>query len=270
MTIKTRNLSTLILFFISIAIFLANVILLVYTISSGIFTFPENTQQKIFFQFTSNKYTFISAVISIFIFMLYVSTITICFVILFEKTHSTEIIFFSMFLIACLFESFRILIPFMNLWNSFSLIATISGRAVIFGRMLAPISLLASVVASSSEQRQNVERNIAILVILSLISTWFLPLDSTHPSVTCIFPCGSIVFSSVRVLIIATVATSQILNTISFGMGMQYAVSLIVLSVGYLVLCITFSIFTLVFGTLLLSSGSALYLKNLHAQYLWR
>lgn len=272
MTIKTRNISMLVLFFISAVNLLTSIVFMIYAIKTNTFHTPENIQQRIILNFFSNRFTFATAIISIFVLLIYVSAVSIYFAIAFEKTQSTEIIFFSLFLTGCLCESFRLMIPLMDLWNSFSLIAIISGRIVIFGRFLAPISLLAVSVASVSEQRQNVERNIAIIVITSLISTWFIPLDSFHASVRCIFPWGNsnTIFSVARIIFVIIAIVSQILIANAYTTQTVLVIAFAVLATGYLVLCLTFSIFTLAAGAVMLIAGSSVYIKKLHVQYLWR
>lgn len=271
MTIKTRNISILILFFVSVATLLTACIILAYMIRSNSFVVPYNSFQKVFLRFSSNRYTFLTSLISIFVLLAYVSFAAIYFVVSFEKTQSTEIIFFSLFLVACLCEGIRIFIPIFDLWESHSYIAIIIGRIEIFGRMLAPLSLLAVAIASGTEQRQDVERNIAIIVIISVTIVRFLPIDSMHISLQCLVPWGkNSFFSTTRLLIIVAADISQIINARLLDRDLTSIVGFVILSIGYLITCITFSFFTLILGTILLSVGSVIYLRGLHKQYLWQ
>lgn len=270
-TIKTRNISILILFFVSVVTVLAACATLVYMIKSNSFIAPYNSQQKVFLGFTASKYTFLTSLISIFVLLVYVSFTAIYFVISFEKTQSTEIIFFSLFLVACLCESIRILIPILDLWDSTSYISLIIGKIEIFGRTLAPLSLLAVAIASGTEQRQDVERNIAIIVITSVTIVRFLPIDSMHISLQCLVPWSrNSFFSVMRLFIILAADISQIINAELLDRDFTSIIGFIILSLGYLITCITFSFFTLILGTILLSVGSVIYLRGLHKQYLWQ
>lgn len=270
MTLKTRNNTTLFLFSLSIAALLFFGIFTLHAFRNGTLSMPEIRLEKILSHFYSNKYTFASAMISLFVFVLYASSVSIYFFITFEKTHSTEIIFFSIFLIGCMTEIFRVMIPLFDLWHNFSQLSTISGRTVFFGRMISPLGLVATSIASGDDQRQNTEQNIAICYAVAIITAMIMPLDVVHVSQVCMFSWGhNSLFSTVRVLMVFVAALSQFLNVHFNGSSVVCAIGFSILCIGYLISCATFSIFTLVAGTVMLTAGTVVYLNMLHKQYLW-
>lgn len=270
MTIKTRNKATLILLFFSLSALIANTIIFIHMVRTNSLTVPLSTGNKVFGIFFENKFTFTTSIISIFIFLVYVSSCLMYLVIAFGKTQSIEIIFFSLFLIGCLTECVRILIPILNLWNSFTPIAIFCGRAVIFGRTLAPLSILSVAIVSGNSQRQNVERNIAIVVIISIIMANYIPLNNIHISLQCIIPWGKeTLFSTACFLILLVANISQIINVYILEREIKSYIWFAIVCAGYMVLCITFSILTLIAGSILLIGGTIFYLNNLHDEYVW-
>ncbi|MBQ9237817.1 MAG: hypothetical protein IJ191_00655 [Treponema sp.] len=271
MTIKTRNYCTLILFFCAVAALLTNVILLAYAISTGQFTPPDLPQQRMLWHLYSNRYTFISAFISLFLLQLYGAAISLYFVIAFEKTQSTEIVFLLLFVIGCLLEGVRVLIPLFNLWHSYSSLTQICGRAVLFGRTLNPLALLAVAIASGPDQRQNIERNIMLLLGTATVAAALLPIDITHVSPQGFFPWGNGTSLSIaRMLIILAAIISQFVSAFWADKLFRLTVGFAALAIGYVVTCGIFSITTLVIGIALLGGGSVYYVQQLHRHYLWQ
>jgi hypothetical protein len=271
MTIKTRNRLTIILLLISIAFLLSDAIILFYTVYSGTFSWPDAQIHRFLLHISSSRHTFIAAVISIFVFLFYVSASTTYLSLEFEKTQSTEIIYFSVFLTGCLIESVRIFFPLLNLWHSFSSFSLFCGRTVIFGRTLAPLGLLATAIASGTEQRQNVERNLVILFIAAIITAAKMPLDTATVSPACLIPWGQdSAFSIVRILILAATAFSLFFNSRTMDRKEQTFIGFIILAVGYIICCVILNFETLVIGSTLLYAGTGIYLQALHRQYLWQ
>ena len=114
MTIKTRN--RLIIFFsiFSLILLLGMSSLFVISLISNKFVPATEHTYTLFQNFFLTKFNFLTVVISIFVFLMYVSVSFLYINFEFEKTQSTEIIYFSLFLIGCLTESFRLFIPCLN------------------------------------------------------------------------------------------------------------------------------------------------------------
>src|SRR5574344_2207969 len=117
MTIKTRNRLSLLLLVSSVTILVLSTFMMLYTVNSGTFTHPDGT--VFLLHVKSTPQTFTSAVCSLFIFIIYVCLAAVFIYFEFEKTQSSEIFYFSIFLLGCLTESIRLLFPMANLWHVF-------------------------------------------------------------------------------------------------------------------------------------------------------
>ena len=129
MIIKVRNRILLCLTMLSITILVASAFFTGIKIYHGINDFPASFSVKIsnFFFLTPTVYSTIS---SVFIMLIYVITSLFYISVQFEKTQSSEIIYFSLFLFSILFEFVRIFVPCLNLYDSYSKITSVISRLV--------------------------------------------------------------------------------------------------------------------------------------------
>ncbi|MCK9171021.1 MAG: hypothetical protein M0P01_11470 [Treponema sp.] len=271
MTIKSRNIFLLILLVTSLCFLLTDATLLFYNLYKGTFIPPDTFfDQKMPFFFIKG-YRFSAVIFSLFIFLIYVSVWIYYIYVQFEKTQSTEIIFFALFLCGCLTESVRLYIPLFNLWHSLSTFLIFSGRLVIFGRTLAPLALLFDGVFSGIEQRQYVERNILILFVVSIMTALLIPLDTAVVLPNCCIRWGEgRAFLILRILVLTTTAVSLFINSFMLGNKEKAPYGFLALAAGYEICCYTTSYPAAAAGCLLLFAGTAVYLGDLHRQYLWK
>ena len=271
MTIKTRNILLLVLLIVSLSLLLADSTLLFYNLYKGTLTAPDTFPVKRVPIFFTGGYSFSAVILSIFIFLIYAAISVFYVYFEFEKTQSTEIIFFAMFLVGCLSESLRLCIPFFNLWHTISSFLVFSGRIVIFGRTIAPLALLFVAVFSGTEQRQYVERNLIILIIVAVTIALLLPLDTVNVLPNCCVLWGfSSAFLVVRILVLAATALSLFINSFAMGRTEKTPYGFLGLAVGYEICCYSSSYASLIPGAALLFAGTAVYLGSLHSQYLWK
>jgi len=209
-------------------------------------------------------------VISIFLLLIYVFISYLYINVEFEKTQSTEIIYFSIFLMGCILEATRLAVPINDLWNSSSTLAIFCTRTVLLGRYISVFSLLLTVICSSQEYRQYVEQNIFILFVISLAISIFFPVNSGKIRNVCIMELGfHHVFQTGQVIIILLTWFSEFLQTITKKIKNKTPIGLILLSLGYFILREAFCYLFMAIGFLLLMLGTFIYLKDLHKQYLW-
>lgn len=270
MTIKARNTFITIFMFVSLALILGTGILTGIQYFLGNFSLPQNIQNFFLQNTIFTKFNFLSVVISIFLLLIYVFLTYLYINVEFEKTQSTEIIYFSLFLFGCIFEATRLLVPINDLWNSSSKFAIICTRIVLLGRCVSVFSLLLTVICSSQEYRQYVEQNIVILFVVSLVIAVFFPINSGKMRNVCIMELGfHHTFQTGQTIILFLTWISEILQTITKKTKNKAHLGLIMLSFGYVILREAFCYLLLTLGFSLIIAGTFIYLKDLHKQYLW-
>jgi hypothetical protein len=271
MTIKSRNILLLLLLIISLCLLLTDATLLFYNLYKGTFIAPDSFFEQYQPGFFIKGYRFGAVILSLFIFLVYVSASVYYIYLQFEKTQSTEIIYFSLFLCGCLTESVRLCIPLFDLWHSLSSFLLFTGRIVLFGRTLAPLALLFDAVFSGTEQRQYVERNLIILIVVSIMTALLIPLDTAVVLPNCCVRWGEgRTFLIVRILILAATAVSLFINSFILGNKEKAPYGFLVLAAGYEICCYASAYPAAAAGAILLFSGTAVYLGSLHRQYLWK
>lgn len=271
MTIKYRNILLLILLIFSILLLLTDSTLLFYNLYKGTLSGPDTFPAGNLPSFFIKGYTFSAVLLTLFIFLIYVCVSVYYIYIEFEKTQSTEIIFFAVFLFGCLSESIRLCVPFFNLWHSLSTLLVFTGRVVIFGRTIAPLALLFDAVFSGTEQRQYVERNLIILFVVSIMISILMPLDTAIVLPNCCIRWGEgEAFLVIRLLILSVTAISLFINSFSLGNKEKAPYGFLALAAGYEICCYASSYIAAGVGGILLFAGTAVYLASLHNQYLWK
>ena len=270
MTIKTRNRINLFLTFMSLTIVIAAIIFTVFLQFTGHFAFPPDILRLPFSSFFLTKFDFRAVLIAINLFPAFCFIIFLYMNIEFENTQSTEIIYLSFFLIACLTETARLFFPFFNLWNSNVSLAVYSSNVVLFGRILAPLSLFFMTLFAKTESRQYIEQNIIILIVISAYIIMILPLDTTSPQVLGFFKCGYFMFFKyIRLLILIAAIITQTIFTAQDKNRQRFTIRLSLICAGYMILCNTYNFLMAALGATGIFIGTILYLKSIHSMYLW-
>ena len=274
MTIKTRNTVILFLTFFSLCLLLSAAFLTGIKLFFCNFCLPPTPRisgAHTFLQdFLLTQCRFLPVVLSIFIFIVYVFVSLLSINVEFEKTQSTEIVYFSLFLIACSFESARLLFPLFALWQRASSAAVLSSRIVIFARTLAPLSLLFASVYGSSEYRQYTEQNVLILFIAALSLAMFAPLNTAEILFVCRIKTGyESMFSIMQFIVLAIAVAAHITKSVVSGKQKKLPAAAALISAGYVMVCGASNYLLLAAGSAALILGTFLYLKNLHNKYLW-
>ena len=143
MTLKNKNRIFLFLFIFSAIIFLFNITVLCIAAAAKSIVPPINPMRPFVLIPKGGlcPYNFNSSLAAIIAFSLSAPALSIAIFKGFEKTPSLEILFFSGFIISCVTESARILLPLFGFWKTNSLFLIYIGRIVAAGRFLAPMSL---------------------------------------------------------------------------------------------------------------------------------
>lgn len=275
MTLKTRNRLFFFLFILSTITLILSTSYFILAYLNGQISYSD-TPYRIFNIFENSPFFEVSlkmSVFGIFAFMLYVPTSFLIIYLGFEKTQSLEIIYFMFFLIACLMETVKIFLPINELWNTSSHLLLFIGRVIVMGRMMAPLSLLFAAFFGENEQRENVERNIIILLLVSIFTGLIIPLDSYQVTTSC-----TVLWSYRKSFHIVRVALAALTFIVILIQGFEKdsqrlkncSLYYVIMMFGYALLCAADCSFLLVIGIALLSVGTTLYLRSIHSIYLWR
>lgn len=270
MTIKTRNMIFLSFFTAAFAILIIDTALLFYNIAGGTLAQPVSFPIGRVYGFFAAGYSFAATILSIFLFLIYASIFILYLYLEFEKTQSLEVVFFAFFLIGCATEAARLSVPFFNLWNRIAFPLVFAGRLVLFGRILAPFALLFATVFSGTEQRQNVERNLVVLLMLGLCFAALIPLDTAIvlPNFCVRWGGGGTIFI-IKALVLASAVLSMFINMRSLGSKEKTPYGFFAVALGYEICCYASSFAAVIVGFVALFSGTLVYLGALHHRYLW-
>ena len=218
-------------------------------------------------------YRFSAAITGIFFFITYATVVTFIMYQGFEKTQCTEVIYFCVFLIGCLLECCRLMVPLFGLWKTSSTMLILASRTMLMGRFLAPLGMVAAAVFNETSQRQNVERNCILLLIVALGSALLYPLDTTHFTTTCSVLWGMrTLLKTMRIALYLVTIASMALGayTKSSHESRNSVIGCAIFMGGYFVLCMADCYMVLSLGASLLVGGTAYYLRTIHSLYMWR
>lgn len=275
MTLVSRNRIFLSLFFLAVIFIIATSVVFILAFMNGTILFPETTQRLFSVPtlplLVPNMFAAISAAT---VLLVYAAVILGISLVNFEKTRSMEIIFLAIFALGCLFEGIRIWLPVFNFWANHSPLYVLIGKLLFFGRALSVVNLLAlALISLELENKQNIEMN---LVVVTAVATLLARLTSIE---TLIIPSNcSIRFGYEKIFLTVTVVTflvgflSMLYQSNNRGSPeyTRVAVGFLFLSFGYLLLTQADSILPFSLGTILLITGSIIFLVNLHRFYTWK
>ena len=272
MTLKTRN-RTLIVFicFFIICTIVSTTALLKQAFSpafESIFGYKFFSLKGFSFIAPSDK----TVILALIFLQFFIPITTILLFLNFEKTQSTLIILFGLFLLGCQLQCFRIFIGLFNFKFSFSMDYLVLGKLAIMGKLLVLASFFLIAAESRNSTKLNIEMDIFIAIIACFVITLSIPLRTAMPSKN-----FGIIPGYVTVLTILGIITG-ILTAITFLVSYKETEEKIILNllVSYCIIMISFFILTntdLLWAALLGSSGLALgthlFMRSLHKMYLW-
>lgn len=264
MTIKKRNNALWALTIISAVSLLVSVVMLIAGIKARHFVM-NNTGNAVF------GYNTVAVIASLFVLLSYVVVSSRFMLVKFEKTQSTEIVYLLLFTFAVLSDTVRLYVPFFDLYQAASSSVNAIGRTLLFGRTLAPLSLIFAAAFSDTRERTNTDRNFIILVGLAAAVSVAIPVNTAiiehnfapHWG-------GGHVVSTVIALLLTTAVVSFFISAYTQGSGFRCPIAVAALSLGYSLLCHAVSFFMLAVGGAALFCGTIFYLQELHKQYMWK
>ena len=269
MTIKFRNRMTLVFFIISITCLLLAAFFTLFQFFSNGLVLPDVYTKGLSKSFLL-RYNPLCVYAGIFILMIYICLTSMIIYHSFEKTQAPDIVFFLIFLLACLCDTSRIFVPAFKLSGTFSLFLLRVGNIHLFARLLAPLALMGNTVMCTDDFRQNTDRNSIILIIISMFFAEIIPLNTAV-----ILPNFCISYGYVKAIRAFTLLIC-IVSTISLFYSNQKNEYNQIMTLGFIMLCLGYSlifycynILTLSGGIVFLGGGTYLYLNEVHKHYLW-
>ena len=270
MTIKARNRFYMGFFILTLIIFIFDFVVFHFQIFRGMMTVPEvslRPDAPSGFLFTY-KPVFSFAAIFFEFFYLCVTSFTILYA--FYKTQAGELAYFLLFLISILLDASRIFIPLLNLAGTYTTALIAINDIVLTGTLLSPISLLALVLFSEEEYRQNLEQNCMIIIVACAFIAFSIPINTAIllPNFASAYAFSKILQFFIILTVIISVA-SMSMNNYKKELSQLTTVGFFLMGLGSLILKHCFTFFQLATGIVLISAGTVLYFKELHNQYLW-
>lgn len=274
MTLKTRNIVLLGMFFLSLILAFLYTGTYIFALINNAIIPPEAPMRyvSILENVPGFMYDYRASFLSIAVFIGFVPITSYILWNGFEKTQSSEVVYFSLFLLSCLSEGSRLSLPLFGLWKSYSRFFVFIGRLVFAGRFLAPCSFLLTALYSETEQRQDVDRNCIFVILLAIFTAILVPLDTSVVTSSCTIWWGyRTLFVIMRVLIYLLTFISLRLNAYKKDSSelKVNSIGFIILILGYSLLQASDNIVTLCVATVLFVSGTVVYLRSLHSRYLW-
>lgn len=269
MTLKNRNRTILSLLWISIGFLLLNSLVLAHSLITHTLPFSTlyNIERSGFFIF---KIQPLYIVIGIFLQLLFAIVGTYVTYRSFVNTQSSEVLFFALFLFAGLIDSFRLWIPAFSLQNTYSPLFLFCGNASLVSTLLIPASLLIMCVLSYTEQKQDTEKMIAIVIFIAIFTAVFIPLNTTKNLFN-----FTVAYGFKKIIVTYTLICYALTLLINFLYNKQRAYDqkttfgLLFLMIGMHAVRHSVNIAMVIVSTIFLATGSVFFVKELHNQYLW-
>ncbi len=269
MTLSFRNRTLKSIFITAILAF----IVLSFYITMGFYTnrFSANTELLRIIPIFSTQYmAVLSSIVILVVYVIIVSTIIFF---LFQKIQSSEVIYFSIFLVSCLFEALRFVILYISLTGLYSDVLLVSARAIFFAQTCAPLSFLIAAIFLGRKQEDNIERFCSLVFAASIICSFFMPFNTGTVTSNGMLTYGFMTQINIMRILLAILAFCCFLinctaNETAELKGAAYGY--LVLYLGYLLLTVSDNFLLFSVGFTLLGTGTFLFIKSLHRYYLWK
>lgn len=271
MTIKTRNRLNFSLFIFSLVFLAVNILFFLLALYNKSFSLEifQNNSSSTHTNFLI-KYNPLIVFISLYFEIIYVCATSFLLYRVFEKTQATDISYFFLFLISLIANSFRIWLPLFNMVSTYSNLLIFCGNCILFSKLLMPVSLLFSVIMSGVEQRQDLEKNIFLLLVCCIIFAQIIPLNTANicSNFEVDYSYRNVIRIAGILVIIATLIALIYQNIQRFYTQLT-TIGLGLIILGTAILFNSTNLLALIFSFILLLCGDIFYLKELHKQYLW-
>lgn len=219
------------------------------------------------------EYNYYVSILSLIFVLLFVPSSGFFLLRTFEKTQSPEVIYYAGFLAGCFLQTVRISIPLFNLWIGYSSFLVFTARAAIAGQIICALCLWFASFFSDEDSVQEADRNLAIAAATAVLFALFIPVNPSTLNSAFLLSTGyTYIFNIIYVILFlvsffAFIIRGKERNMVS---SVRIAILFLVFFTGYRILAVSDSLFFLILGSILLYSGSFLFLNTLHKYYLWK
>jgi len=231
---------------------------------------PEGILQKLaghFFEAVPR-----APLVTLFASVLYTLLASISVFFYFEKTQTSEILFFGLFVLSFVFETFRILIPLRGIYEFSPMLLVAGARLLVFGRMFGAFSIFISGIYAAGFDIQKQGRVIIAAVMAILMISFKLPVNglSWDTSFTMSFAYSSMFRFADNILLVITVVSFLVAAYVRGIADYRFiALGSLLVSLGRGLLIGTDTWLTPFPGVILLAAGTWLITTRLHQVYLW-
>ena len=275
MTLSNQNkvlLSFIIVSTITCVLFVAGIIY--FFMQSNSFAFFNkifNTDFSLIRFFTEENSFY--AIISLLILSIYVPIVCFIIHIAFEKTNSSEVVFFTAMLFGFFAETFRLAIPIFALEKTYTLFLRTICDISFFGQMLAVLSIVLQGAFTNEHTTRETDKLLGIISITSLCFSILIPVNYSNIKefYSPIFGWQSI-FETIRVISVIISFCAMLLSAISKKSldAKLVTIGFFIIITGYMTLIKTTMLLTIIIGSLCLLIGTFIYLKHLYSYYMWK
>jgi len=218
-------------------------------------------------------YSPVASLLSIAIFPLF-SVVTLAFILFaFEKTQTIELTFFAATAFAIALESFRILIPLLELWANSNGYSVSVSRIALFGRLFAMLAALAGIIFVTGENAQQTGAAVFILAFFAFTLAKAIPVNSADMSSNFFVRNG---YTAAIEVFLGALGFFSVLGYLMQGLTrgvpeyVKAAAGLAAFIAGYAILLGCDSWVAFAGGILALFLGTRLFVMSLHSLYLWQ
>lgn len=273
MTLKIRNVLLQFFFVFSLLFLGLSIMLFVVSTGSGRLIPPPTTHRYV----TAFRYDFVAMILSLFALIAFVAGTAYFLMRYFNHNQASEIAYSALFLVGLLSDSVRVLIVSMNLWQSFTEGLLALSKIALFGKTVSVVSLFFVAITSDVTERKNTDRNLAIIIAVSIFVAMIFPLNTYK-----IEPTGMVVigfkkaYHTTRIVFVLTTFLAFILNSLTKDTNesktnmLRIAFSYLLVVTGYFLLSASDNYPMLVMGTALFLPGISVFLSSMHKLYLWQ
>ena len=270
MTLKTRNVFTLVFSAFFLALSAAAVLYFAFKLN---FASPESAvfgKSLSFGGFSLFSESATTIVFAAFCMALYIPAASFYIYARFEKTPSNETAYFILFLLGCVPELLKLCVALETAANNYPDILIFAGRALFWGRLLCFSSLFAASLMAAQSMKLNAEQNIFVIFLFSMAIASIAPINTTQISSAFYIQTGwsgflrfyyvlAAVLTAVTYIVKAQASENSICLKLSVFVLMMEAGLLILNSTGILAAAIV--------GAVFLVAGTFSYFNNLHSLY---
>ncbi len=275
MTLSTQN-KILLIFSIVSSVFCA--LFFVGIIFFLIHTTPQNFFSEVF----DNDFSVMSVItekdslfviLSLLVLSIYVPVVGFIVYIAFEKTNSSEVIFFIAVLLGFFAETFRLAIPIFNLAETYTLFLRSVCKISFFGQMQVVLAILLQGAFANHDSARGIDKLLGIISAISLCLSILIPVNfSQIPySYTPIFSFQQL-FELARIVFIVITLLAMFLSPVSrkYIDAKLASIGFFTIGVSYLILIKTMTLVSFLIGVVLLVTGTIYFLKHLYKYYMWK